>query len=54
MFTYRYIYHAGWLTRIRNKTQMLFEAKIGSYKVYDESILSLIDVNGWVTDEACK
>ena len=42
--------------RIRNKTQMLFEAKFGSYKVYDEGILSLIDTNGWVTDEvrACK
>ena len=34
--------------RIRNKTQMLFEAKFGSYKVYDEGILSLIDTNGWV------
>ena len=30
---------------------MLFEAKFGSYKVYDEGILSLIDTNGWVTDE---
>ncbi|XP_065902822.1 uncharacterized protein [Dysidea avara] len=41
----------GRLMRIRNKTQMLFEAKFGSYKVYDEGILSLIDTNGWVTDE---
>jgi len=30
---------------------MLLEAKIGSYKIYDEGIRSLIDENGWVTDE---
>ena len=48
---YCYMYYAGRLTRIMEKTQMLLEAKIGSYKVYDEGIQSLMQIDGWVTDE---
>ena len=32
---------------------MLLEAKVGSYKIYDESVRSLITEDGWVTDEVC-
>lgn len=41
------------ILRIKQKTQMLLVAKIGSYKIYDNSLLSLIDDNGWVPDEVC-
>jgi len=54
VFTYKYMYYAGQLARIRNRTKTLFKGKICSYKVYDEGILSLIDINGRVTDEVCK
>ena len=41
----------GCILRIKQKTQMLLEAKIGSYKIFDSGLRSLIDHNGWVTDE---
>ena len=33
------------------KSQFLLEAKIGRYKLYDRSFLSLILKHGWVSDE---
>ena len=33
------------------KPKWLLEAKIGSYKLYDKSFLSLILKNGWVSDD---
>jgi len=39
------------ILRIKQKMQMLLEAKIGSYKIYDNSLLALIADNRWMTDE---
>lgn len=33
------------------RPQWLLEAKIGSYKLYDRSLLTLILNNGWVSDD---
>ena len=44
--------YLGRLTRISKfPSQYLLEAKIQTYKIYDKSILSIIQENGWVSDE---
>ena len=44
--------YLGRLTRIlKFPSQYLLEAKVHTYKIYDKSILSLIQENGWVSDE---
>ena len=35
----------------RVKPQWLLQAKIGAYKLYDKSCLTLVLKNGWVSDD---
>jgi len=52
-------YSIWWLSLERllkicqNRHKWLLEAKIGKYKLYDLSILSLGRRNTWVSDEVC-
>ena len=39
------------LTRSKGAIQYLLEAKISSYKLYDNSLVSLIPKHGWLSDE---
>ena len=39
------------LTRSKGTIQYLLEAKISSYKLYDNSLVSLIPKHGWLSDE---
>lgn len=33
-----------------SQAQSMLEAKIASYKIYDDNIISLINENGWIAD----
>ena len=42
------------ITRRKGTIQYLLEAKIASYKLYDNSLISLIPKHGWLSDEVSK
>ena len=42
------------LTRAKGTIQYFLEAKVASYKLYDNSLVSLIPQHGWLSDEVCK